>query len=42
MQNIQRIAPCLWFDDQAEEAAGFYIALACHKVSAPALAQVRP
>ncbi len=24
MQVIQRIAPCLWFDDQAEEAAGFY------------------
>lgn len=21
---MQRIAPCLWFDDQAEEAAGFY------------------
>jgi predicted 3-demethylubiquinone-9 3-methyltransferase (glyoxalase superfamily) len=24
MQGIQRITPCLWFDDQAEEAAGFY------------------
>jgi len=24
MQTIQRIAPCLWFDDQAEEAARFY------------------
>jgi predicted 3-demethylubiquinone-9 3-methyltransferase (glyoxalase superfamily) len=24
MERIQRIAPCLWFDDQAEEAAGFY------------------
>lgn len=24
MQAIQRITPCLWFDDQAEEAAGFY------------------
>lgn len=24
MQTIQRIAPCLWFDDQAEEAAKFY------------------
>lgn len=24
MQRIQRITPCLWFDDQAEEAAGFY------------------
>ncbi len=23
----QRIAPCLWFDDQAEEAAGFYTAI---------------
>ena len=24
MAKIQRIAPCLWFDDQAEEAAKFY------------------
>lgn len=24
MQGIQRIAPCLWFDDQAEEAVEFY------------------
>lgn len=24
MPDIQRIAPCLWFDDQAEEAAVFY------------------
>ena len=24
MQNLQRITPCLWFDDQAEEAARFY------------------
>jgi predicted 3-demethylubiquinone-9 3-methyltransferase (glyoxalase superfamily) len=24
MARIQRIAPCLWFDDQAEEAAKFY------------------
>jgi predicted 3-demethylubiquinone-9 3-methyltransferase (glyoxalase superfamily) len=24
MPNIQTIAPCLWFDDQAEEAAKFY------------------
>ena len=24
MQGIQRIAPCLWFDDQAEEAVAFY------------------
>ncbi len=24
MQVIQRITPCLWFDDQAEEAAEFY------------------
>jgi predicted 3-demethylubiquinone-9 3-methyltransferase (glyoxalase superfamily) len=27
MQDIQRITPCLWFDDQAEEAAGFYTAI---------------
>jgi predicted 3-demethylubiquinone-9 3-methyltransferase (glyoxalase superfamily) len=25
MQNMQKIAPCLWFDDRAEEAAEFYI-----------------
>src|SRR3954464_12898584 len=24
MASIQRIAPCLWFDDQAEGAAKFY------------------
>src|SRR5215217_4011626 len=24
MQNLQRITPCLWFDNQAEEAARFY------------------
>ena len=24
MKVIQKIAPCLWFDDQAEEAAAFY------------------
>jgi predicted 3-demethylubiquinone-9 3-methyltransferase (glyoxalase superfamily) len=24
MEVIQRIAPCLWFDDQAEEAVRFY------------------
>lgn len=27
MQCIQRITPCLWFDDQAEEAAEFYTAV---------------
>ena len=26
-QNIQKITPCLWFDDQAEEAARFYTAI---------------
>jgi predicted 3-demethylubiquinone-9 3-methyltransferase (glyoxalase superfamily) len=24
MAQIQKISPCLWFDHQAEEAAGFY------------------
>ena len=24
MQVIQKITPCLWFDDQAEEAVEFY------------------
>ncbi len=27
MQIIQKITPCLWFDDQAEQAAAFYIAI---------------
>jgi len=27
MPNIQRISPCLWFDDQAEEAANFYVGI---------------
>lgn len=27
MPVIQRIAPCLWFDDQGEEAAKFYTAI---------------
>jgi predicted 3-demethylubiquinone-9 3-methyltransferase (glyoxalase superfamily) len=27
MQVAQRITPCLWFDDQAEAAAGFYTAV---------------
>ncbi len=27
MQKLQRIAPFLWFDDQAEEAAKFYCAI---------------
>ncbi|MBI3143899.1 MAG: VOC family protein [Pseudogulbenkiania sp.] len=27
MQRIQRITPCLWFDDQAEEAAGYYTSI---------------
>ena len=24
MPSMQKITPCLWFDDQAEEAAKFY------------------
>jgi len=27
MAKIQRIAPCLWFDSQAEEAAKFYVGI---------------
>ncbi len=27
MQHIQKITPCLWFDDQAEESAKFYTAI---------------
>ena len=27
MQITQRIAPCLWFDSQAEEAAKFYVSI---------------
>ncbi len=26
MQVIQKITPCLWFDDQSEEAVEFYMA----------------
>ncbi len=27
MPRIQKITPCLWFDDQAEEAAKFYTSI---------------
>src|SRR5687768_14075756 len=27
MRDRQRITPCLWFDDQAEEAAKFYTSI---------------
>jgi predicted 3-demethylubiquinone-9 3-methyltransferase (glyoxalase superfamily) len=27
MPDIQRIVPCLWFDREAEEAAGFYTSI---------------
>jgi predicted 3-demethylubiquinone-9 3-methyltransferase (glyoxalase superfamily) len=27
MPAIQRIVPCLWFDNQAEEAASFYVSI---------------
>lgn len=27
MQLKQKITPCLWFDDQAEEAANFYVSI---------------
>ena len=27
MPAIQKITPCLWFDDQAEEAVGFYTSI---------------
>ncbi|WP_371366947.1 VOC family protein [Pseudomonas sp. QL9] len=27
MSRIQRITPCLWFDDQAEQAVAFYAAI---------------
>jgi predicted 3-demethylubiquinone-9 3-methyltransferase (glyoxalase superfamily) len=30
MPTIQRITPCLWFDDQAEEAARFYTSIFPH------------
>jgi predicted 3-demethylubiquinone-9 3-methyltransferase (glyoxalase superfamily) len=30
MQRIQKITPCLWFDDQAEAAAGFYCSIFDH------------
>jgi len=28
--RFQRITPCLWFDHQAEEAAGFYVSIFPH------------
>ena len=27
MPKLQRLTPCLWFDDKAEEAANFYVAV---------------
>lgn len=27
MPKLNRIIPCLWFDDQAEEAAAFYLSV---------------
>jgi predicted 3-demethylubiquinone-9 3-methyltransferase (glyoxalase superfamily) len=30
MPVVQRIAPCLWFDNQAEEAANFYVSVFKH------------
>jgi predicted 3-demethylubiquinone-9 3-methyltransferase (glyoxalase superfamily) len=27
MSKLQRIAPCLWFDSQAQEAAAFYVGI---------------
>ncbi len=27
MPTLQRLTPCLWFDDQAEEAANFYVSV---------------
>ena len=27
MPEIQRLTPCLWFDQQAEEAARFYVSI---------------
>ncbi|MDP3976389.1 MAG: VOC family protein [Pseudomonas sp.] len=27
MSSIQRITPCLWFDDQAEQAVEFYLSI---------------
>ena len=27
MQFSQKIAPCLWFDGKAEEAANFYVGI---------------
>jgi predicted 3-demethylubiquinone-9 3-methyltransferase (glyoxalase superfamily) len=27
MADVQKIAPCLWFDSQAEQAAKFYVSV---------------
>ena len=30
MQRVQKLTPCLWFDDQAEEAAKYYCSIFDH------------
>ncbi|MDN4543790.1 MULTISPECIES: VOC family protein [unclassified Pseudomonas] len=30
MQRVQKLTPCLWFDDQAEDAAKFYCSIFDH------------
>jgi predicted 3-demethylubiquinone-9 3-methyltransferase (glyoxalase superfamily) len=27
VEDVQKISPCLWFDNQAEEAANFYVSI---------------
>lgn len=39
---MQKIAPCLWFDDQAEEAAKFYVATFKRRSSVPSPTMERP
>ena len=41
MQNIQRISPFLWFDNQAEDAANFYVRFSKIPKSAKSLIIVR-
>ena len=37
----QKIAPCLWFDTQAEEAAKFYVSIFKESRKSPPLPAIR-
>jgi len=41
MAIVQKIAPCLWFDHQAEEAARFYVSIFDNSAIGPSLGTAR-